>query len=298
MNTPHRTCLLVSLLTLALAASARAQAPVAAADYKETSAARPIQGPQVWVWETMKFTPSPAGGRREVTNLPTPTMRNFESHITTLLPGRDSHMPHRHAQEEFIILKEGEIETHINGQNQRVGAGSLVFFASNDLHNVTNVGTTPATYLVFNIQTGLTASAPAEGAAKAAVPGKLGSMVYDWEKLAVEKNDKGERRQLMKSATTTMNSFECHVTTLNPGESPHPAHQHPDEELIVVKEGLLQATINGVTTRGGPGSIFFYASNVLHGMKNVGTTPATYFVFRVVTDATPKEPEVPAPAKG
>lgn len=291
MNIPHRISSLVSLLALGVALPVGAQTPAARAP----GAPLPIQGPQVWVWETLKFTPSAVGGRRDVTNLPTPTMLRFESHVTTLLPGKDSHMPHKHAQEEFIILKEGEIETHINGKNQRVGPGSLFFFASNDLHNVTNVGTTPATYLVFNIQTGLTASAPAEGAEKAAVPGKLGSMVYDWEKLPVTKTPQGERRQLMDSATTTLGHFECHVTTLNPGESPHAAHNHPDEELMVVKEGLLEATVNGVTTRGGPGSIFFYASNALHGVKNVATTPTTYYVFRVTTDKTPKEP---AAAKG
>jgi quercetin dioxygenase-like cupin family protein len=85
--------------------------------------------------------------------------------------------------------------------------------------------------------------------------------------------------------------FEGHVTTLNAGESPHPAHRHPDEELVVVKEGLMEATINSVSQRGGPGSIFFYASNDEHGMKNVGTTTATYYVFRIVTEATPPVPK-------
>ena len=32
----------------------------------------------------------------------------------------------------------------------------------------------------------------------------------------------------------------------------------------------MAATINGVTNRGGPGSVFFYGSNDEHGMKNVG----------------------------
>jgi quercetin dioxygenase-like cupin family protein len=54
-----------------------------------------------------------------------------------------------------------------------------------------------------------------------------------------------------------------------------------------VKEGLIEVTINGVTQRAGPGSIFFYASNDEHGMKNVGTTAATYHVVRIVTAATP-----------
>ena len=53
----------------------------------------------------------------------------------------------------------------------RAGPGSLLFYASNDLHNVTNVGTTAATYLVFNYETVATRIAPAEGAAAAKIPG-------------------------------------------------------------------------------------------------------------------------------
>jgi quercetin dioxygenase-like cupin family protein len=256
----------------------------------ESQPAAPLrtQGSQAWIWENLTFTRNAVGGRREVTNLPTATLRRFESHVTTLNPGLDSHAPHRHAQEEFIILKEGVLETHINGHTQRVGPGSLFFFASNDLHNVTNVGDTPATYLVFNVQTALTADAPAEGAAKAALPGKLGSTVYDWDALPVTTTGKGARRELMNSPTVTCANLECHVTTLNPGETPHAAHRHPDEELIVVKDGTVEATIDGAATRGGPGSIFFFASNSLHGLRNVGTTPATYYVVRIVTEATPK----------
>jgi quercetin dioxygenase-like cupin family protein len=77
------------------------------------------------------------------------------------------------------------------------------------------------------------------------------------------------------------------VTTIRPGDVPHPPHRHPDEEMILIKEGTLEVTINGETQRAGAGSIFFYASNDLHGMRNVGSTPATYYVFRFVTAKTP-----------
>lgn len=287
-----RPRLLLAIVSLAAPQFSQGQTPAPAAP----AAALPTQGSQVWVWETMKFNPSGTGGRREVTNLPTATLRRFESHISTLNVGLNSHAPHKHGQEEFIILREGNLEIHINGGTQRVGPGSMFFFASNDSHNVTNVGDKPATYLVFNFQTALTAAVPVEGTAAATLAGKLPagtlqSTVYDWEKLVAAKTEKGERRQLMNSLTATCANLEGHVTTLNPGEAPHAAHRHPDEELIVVKEGLMEVTIDGVTTRGGPGSIFFYASNALHGMKNVGTTTATYYVFRVITEATPKEPK-------
>ena len=40
-------------------------------------------------------------------------------------------------------------ETYQNGAKSTVGAGGIIFQASNELHNVTNVGQTPATYYVI-----------------------------------------------------------------------------------------------------------------------------------------------------
>ena len=37
---------------------------------------------------------------------------------------------------------------------------------------------------------------------------------------------------------------------------------------------------NGETTTLGPGSVIFEASNDLHGLKNVGDTPASYYVIK------------------
>lgn len=245
-------------------------------------------GSRVFIWEELKVRSTAVGQLRDVVNLPTATFEKFECHITTLNIGQASHAPHRHAREEFIIVKEGIVEVHLNGQTQLAGPGSLLFYASNDRHAIRNAGPTPATYLVFNFETAATRSAPVEGAAVAKLPGKLASTVFNWDKLVVKPTKVGARRDLVNSPTVTCTNFECHVTTLNPGETPHASHRHPDEEIVVVKEGVIEVTINGVTNRGGPGSIFFYGSNDEHGMKNVGGTTASYHVIRIVTAATPK----------
>ena len=266
-------------LGLALAGTLRAADPAARL------------GSTVFNWEKLTAKATGLGERRDVADQPTATIERFECHISTLNPGQISHPPHRHPQEEFIILHTGTLDVFINGKVQRVGPGSLFFFASNDLHNVKNVGDTPATYFVFNLTTPATHAAPATPAAESAAPDKLRSSVFAWDQLVVKPTKTGERREILNSPTVTCANLEVHVTTLNPGESPHAPHHHPDEEIVVVQSGLLEATIKGVSSRGGPGSIFFYASNDEHGMKNVGTTPATYHVIRIVTAATP------APAK-
>jgi quercetin dioxygenase-like cupin family protein len=67
---------------------------------------------------------------------------------------------------------------------------------------------------------------------------------------------------------------------LNTGSAPHAAHRHPDEELVFVRAGVVEATINGVTHKAPAGSIIFFASNDLHGMRNIGDGQTSYFVLR------------------
>src|SRR5262245_12424359 len=108
----------------------------------------------------------------------------------------------------------------------------------------------------------------------------MGSSVFDWNKIPVVQTKTGSSRQFFRAPTATLDELECHVTTLNPGESPHPPHKHPDEELIIVKEGTVEALVNGEKQRVGPGSVIFQASNQLHGLRNVGQTVAAYHVIR------------------
>ena len=116
----------------------------------------------------------------------------------------------------------------------------------------------------------------------------LTSSVFDWNAIEARTTKTGARRDVFDAPTATLDILECHVTTINPGEAPHAPHRHPDEELIIVKEGTIEAMQNGVTRRVGPGSLIFEASNDLHGLRNVGQTPATYHVIKWVTPATPK----------
>ena len=58
------------------------------------------------------------------------------------------------------------------------------------------------------------------------------------------------------------------------------------EEIIVVKEGTLEVTFQGKTQRAPAGSMLFFAANDLHGMKNVGGTTASYYVVRIITEAS------------
>jgi len=105
------------------------------------------------------------------------------------------------------------------------------------------------------------------------------STTFEWNSIPVKQTDVGSVRQFFKSPTITLDELECHVTTLNPGLQSHPPHKHPNEELIIVREGTVEVLSNGELKKVGPGSVIFNASNQLHSLKNVGSTPAVYHVI-------------------
>jgi quercetin dioxygenase-like cupin family protein len=100
-------------------------------------------------WADLKWTATKQGARCQVFDAPTPTLANLEFHITTLNPGESPHTPHRHADEEIMILKEGTVASIQGDKTNTVEAGGIVFEASNELHGLKNIGTNQATYYVF-----------------------------------------------------------------------------------------------------------------------------------------------------
>jgi XRE family transcriptional regulator, regulator of sulfur utilization len=105
------------------------------------------------------------------------------------------------------------------------------------------------------------------------------SSAFDWNTIPAKKTEVGAVRQFFRTPTATLDELECHVTTLKPGETSHAPHKHPNEELVIVKEGTVEVLVNGEMKRVGQGSVIFNASNQMHALRNVGTTPATYHVI-------------------
>jgi len=111
---------------------------------------RPVLGSATFDWDSFKVTPNEFGSQRQILRAPTATLDELEMHVTTLLPGKTSHEPHRHANEELVIIREGTLETFANNTWKTVGSGSVIFNASNELHGVRNVSQAPVTYHVVN----------------------------------------------------------------------------------------------------------------------------------------------------
>lgn len=109
---------------------------------------------------------------------------------------------------------------------------------------------------------------------------RLASNVYTWQAAPVTKKIMSEQRFLLNGEARDFGAVRVHATTLPPHQSPHPAHKHDDEELIIIKEGELTVTIAGKTKTLGPGSVALMLPGDEHGFDNKGDAPATYYVMR------------------
>ncbi len=111
----------------------------------------------------------------------------------------------------------------------------------------------------------------------------LPSKCYAFNELASKTNPSNhmEIRDVFRGTAKTGCPLALHISTLPPGAMPHPPHHHVHEEMMLIKEGNLQATIEGQSTTLGPGSVIYINSNEEHGLKNVGNVPAQYFVIEI-----------------
>lgn len=117
---------------------------------------------------------------------------------------------------------------------------------------------------------------------------RLSSAVFEWDRLTPESKDNGVRRSVLDGPTATVDRLHAHITTLKPGERSGEPRRHLQEEVIIVKEGTIEANFDGQKRMAGAGSLIFFASGAVTFLRNAGPGPATYTVVYYLTPLTPK----------
>ena len=132
------------------------------------------------------------------------------------------------------------------------------------------------------------AAAPAQEATKPD-PAKIAkgtaiyahNTVFKAAEMPIHTSKTGSSQAVNQGVLLTGEGVEQHNTVLNAGMEPHPPHQHEHSEWLFIREGQCEWLVDGQRVPAGPGDICYAASNVLHGIRNVGTVPAKYFVMAV-----------------
>ena len=77
--------------------------------------------------------------------------------------------------------------------------------------------------------------------------------------------------------TDQLRDVSMGMCILEPGARPHDAHQHAEEEFLLVAAGNGEIVCGATTTPAGPGSVMYCAANTPHTVVNTGAEPLTFY---------------------
>ena len=110
----------------------------------ETSAKKLADG----VVDLNRLTPDIHGGCRVFVhyNGPTDQLSSASMGMVVLEPGAKPHDPHRHPEEEFMLVASGTGEILCGDTTTQVGPGAVMYCAGDVVHNIVNTGPVPLTF--------------------------------------------------------------------------------------------------------------------------------------------------------
>jgi mannose-6-phosphate isomerase-like protein (cupin superfamily) len=79
-------------------------------------------------------------------NGPTDQLSAVSMGMAVLEPGGAPHEPHRHPEEEFMLVASGTGDIVVGDVTTQVGPGAVMYCAGDALHGIVNTGTVPMTF--------------------------------------------------------------------------------------------------------------------------------------------------------
>ena len=109
---------------------------------------------------------------------------------------------------------------------------------------------------------------------------KLPDFTWTAGEATVVKEAFGTHSKYFEGATDQLKLLVTGSVTLDPGQTPHPPHQHEEEEIMLVTAGTGIIGLNDKDKKVGPGSMMYSGANKSHDIRNTGMTPLTFFYYK------------------
>jgi quercetin dioxygenase-like cupin family protein len=113
--------------------------------------------------------------------------------------------------------------------------------------------------------------------AAAASGSKLPDTVVTETQATASKENGQDLRVFFDGPTNQLHAMTAGNLRLMPGKSPHPPHQHPEEEILFITEGSGEVTIEDKPYKVSAGSAMYCQANKLHGITNTGSKPLLFY---------------------
>ena len=207
----------------------------------------------------------------------TRSLEMFDIKAVTLIGGyslRDYKI--KKGTDELFLIKEGTAVITVNNRSERLEEGSIVVASQGDLVRILNGAKNDLTIYIFKFKPG--------NAERITQPEKDSEPLFkEWNSIEFKPNANGGRRDIMRQHVSALKELEIHTTQLKEGLPSHSSHVHADEEIILVRFGRVEESINGKPFTCGPGSVIFLTNDDDHGIRNIGEGPCEYYAIRWLT---------------
>jgi uncharacterized cupin superfamily protein len=234
-------------------------------------------GSGAYDWSKLVPVKSHTGSVTEILKGPTRSLESFDIKAVSMHPGK---MTHSYLvgrmSDELIIIKEGSAEITVNSVKHTMGEGSIIVASGSDRVLIKNTSSRNMVYYSFVFK-------PYELKTGKMQVRKTNPFFSSWDTITFRPSATGGRRNIIQKTTSVLKQLEIHTTTLKEGLPSHAAHTHPDEEIILVRFGTVDQTLNGNHFILGPGSVFFATNDDSHGISNAGKGPCEYYAIRWLT---------------
>ncbi|WP_191909123.1 cupin domain-containing protein [Hypericibacter adhaerens] len=228
--------------------------------------------------EGVSFTPVPCFEGR------TANAEFMECHYSILMPGASPHPPHRHVEEEILVVMSGCAELVLpasGGATEIVSApaGAASYYPPYRLHTIRNASAEPVRYAMIKWRSSFVSAVE-----------PLGTVIVrsTW----LQEGGPGgpmAMTRLFEGPSAYLGKFHAHVTRIEPGAG-YDAHRDGHDVAIFLLQGKIRVRGKEIPAP----AVVFLPAGCLHDMKSVGTQTAKYLVWEFHKSARAPAPGLAA----